>query len=35
MIFNTPPLTITEPQLQEGLDALDHALDQINSYYVG
>ena len=35
MIFNTPPLTITEPQLQEGLDALDHALDQIDSYYVG
>ena len=35
MIFNTPPLTITESQLQEGLDALDHALDQIDSYYVG
>jgi taurine--2-oxoglutarate transaminase len=35
MIFSTPPLTITEPQLQEGLDALDKALDQIDSYYVG
>ena len=35
MIFNTPPLTITEPQLQEGLDALDQALDGIDSYYVG
>lgn len=35
MIFNTPPLVITEPQLQEGLDALDRALDKIDGYYEG
>jgi taurine--2-oxoglutarate transaminase len=35
MVFNTPPLTITESQLQEGLDALDRALDVIDSYYEG
>ena len=27
MIFSTPPLIITEEQLQEGLDALDKALE--------
>jgi taurine--2-oxoglutarate transaminase len=35
MIFNTPPLTITEPQLQEGLTALDHALELMDPYYEG
>jgi len=35
MIFNTPPLVVTESQLQEGLDALDHALDKIDGYYEG
>ncbi|MCC6614337.1 MAG: aminotransferase class III-fold pyridoxal phosphate-dependent enzyme [Anaerolineae bacterium] len=35
MIFSTPPLIITEEQLQEGLDILDTALDAIDSYYEG
>ncbi len=35
MVFNTPPLVITEAQLQEGLDALDRALDKIDGYYEG
>ncbi len=35
MIFSTPPLVITEEQLQEGLNALDHALELIDPYYEG
>lgn len=35
MIFSTPPLTITESQLQEGLDALDLALELVDPYYEG
>ncbi len=35
MIFSTPPLTITEDQLQQGLTALDHALELVDPYYVG
>jgi taurine---2-oxoglutarate transaminase len=35
MIFSTPPLTITEAQLQDGLTALDHALELVDPYYEG
>jgi taurine---2-oxoglutarate transaminase len=35
MIFNCPPLVITEEQLKEGLDIIDHALSQIDQYYEG
>ncbi|HVU13123.1 MAG TPA: aminotransferase class III-fold pyridoxal phosphate-dependent enzyme [Phototrophicaceae bacterium] len=35
MIFNTPPLVITEDQLQDGLSALDRALDLVDPYYEG
>lgn len=35
MVFNCPPLTITEAQLQEGLQIVDHALDKIDKYYEG
>ncbi|MCA0455139.1 MAG: aminotransferase class III-fold pyridoxal phosphate-dependent enzyme [Chloroflexi bacterium] len=35
MIFNCPPLTITEAQLKEGLDIIDHALTKIDGYYEG
>jgi taurine--2-oxoglutarate transaminase len=35
MIFSTPPLTINDEQLQEGLDALDQALTLIDGYYEG
>jgi taurine--2-oxoglutarate transaminase len=35
MIFNAPPLNITEAQLQEGLDIIDHALSKIDGYYEG
>ncbi|NWF69402.1 MAG: aminotransferase class III-fold pyridoxal phosphate-dependent enzyme [Chloroflexi bacterium] len=35
MIFNTPPLVITEAQLQEGLQILDAALDKLDAYYEG
>ncbi len=34
-VFNTPPLTITESELQEGLAMLDQALDIADQYYVG
>jgi taurine--2-oxoglutarate transaminase len=34
-IFNTPPLTITEEQIQEGLAILDKALDAADSFYEG
>jgi taurine--2-oxoglutarate transaminase len=34
-IFNTPPLIINEAQIQEGLDILDQALDEIDPYYEG
>jgi taurine--2-oxoglutarate transaminase len=33
MIFCTPPLTINDEQLQDGLDALDQALTLIDGYY--
>ena len=35
MIFNCPPLTITEAQLQEGIDIVDHALTKIDKFYEG
>jgi taurine---2-oxoglutarate transaminase len=35
MIFNCPPLTITEPQLQEALQIVDHTLSKLDSYYEG
>ena len=35
MIFNTPPLVITEQHLQDGLDGLDKALNLIDPYYEG
>ncbi|MEP6988086.1 MAG: aminotransferase class III-fold pyridoxal phosphate-dependent enzyme [Chloroflexota bacterium] len=35
MIFNCPPLTVTEAQLKEGLDIIDHALTKIDGYYEG
>lgn len=35
MIFSTPPLTINDEQLQDGLDGLDQALTLIDSYYEG
>ncbi len=33
MIFNCPPLIITEAQIQEGLQILDMALDKLDAYY--
>ncbi len=35
MIFNTPPLTVSEAQLQDGLAGLDQALTLIDGYYEG
>ncbi len=35
MIFNTPPLIITDEQLQEGLSAVDQALELVDPYYEG
>lgn len=35
MVFNCPPLTITEAQLQEALQIVDHALSKIDGYYEG
>ena len=35
IIFNTPPLVITDEQLQEGLEIIDHALTAIDGYYEG
>jgi taurine--2-oxoglutarate transaminase len=35
MVFNCPPLTITEAELQEGLDIVDHALSKVDQYYEG
>lgn len=35
MIFNCPPLIITDAQLQEGLQILDAALDTLDKYYEG
>jgi taurine---2-oxoglutarate transaminase len=35
MIFNCPPLVITEAQLKEGLEIVDHALSKIDHYYEG
>jgi taurine--2-oxoglutarate transaminase len=34
-IFNSPPLTVTESQIQEGLDMVDKALDEADPYYEG
>jgi taurine--2-oxoglutarate transaminase len=33
MIFNTPPLIVTEEQLAEGLAILDRVLDGLDAYY--
>ncbi|MCL4251988.1 MAG: aminotransferase class III-fold pyridoxal phosphate-dependent enzyme [Anaerolineae bacterium] len=35
MIFSTPPLIITEEQLQEGLDILDSVLTAMDQHYEG
>ncbi|MBC8172155.1 MAG: aminotransferase class III-fold pyridoxal phosphate-dependent enzyme [Anaerolineae bacterium] len=35
MIFNTPPLIITEAQIQEGLQIVDGALDLLDKHYEG
>jgi taurine--2-oxoglutarate transaminase len=35
MIFSTPPLTINDEQLQDGLNGLDQALTLIDRYYEG
>jgi taurine--2-oxoglutarate transaminase len=35
MIFNTPPLIVTEEQLQEGLSILDDVLTLLDPYYEG
>ncbi|MEZ4669793.1 MAG: aminotransferase class III-fold pyridoxal phosphate-dependent enzyme [Anaerolineae bacterium] len=35
MVFNCPPLTITEAQIKEGLDIIDNALTKIDKYYEG
>jgi taurine---2-oxoglutarate transaminase len=35
LIFNCPPLTITEAQLDEGLAILDMALSKIDHFYTG
>ncbi len=34
-IFNTPPLTINAAQVQEGLEIIDKALDEVDPYYEG
>jgi taurine--2-oxoglutarate transaminase len=33
MIFNCPPLCVTEAQLKEGLEIVDHALSKVDKYY--
>jgi taurine--2-oxoglutarate transaminase len=35
MVFNCPPLTITEAQIHEALEIVDHALTKIDGYYEG
>jgi taurine--2-oxoglutarate transaminase len=35
MIFNTPPLVVTEEQIEEGLAILDGVLDMLDPYYEG
>jgi taurine--2-oxoglutarate transaminase len=35
MVFNTPPLIITEQQISEGLQILDHVLTDLDQYYEG
>lgn len=35
LIFNTPPLIITEEQIKEGLQILDHTLSILDQYYEG
>jgi len=35
MIFNTPPLIVTEAQIEEGLQILDGALTILDEYYEG
>ena len=34
-VFNTPPLTITPEQIQEGIDILDGVLTMLDEYYEG
>lgn len=35
LIFNTPPLIITEAQIEEGLQILDHTLSILDQHYEG
>lgn len=35
MIFNTPPLIVTEEQIQEGLEILDDVLGELDKHYEG
>ncbi|MBZ0278839.1 MAG: aminotransferase class III-fold pyridoxal phosphate-dependent enzyme [Anaerolineae bacterium] len=35
MVFNCPPLVVTEEQIKEGLDIVDAALSKIDKYYEG
>lgn len=35
MVFSTPPLIITEQQISEGLQILDHVLTDLDQYYEG
>jgi taurine---2-oxoglutarate transaminase len=35
MIFNTPPLIVTETQLQDGLSILDEVLTDLDAFYEG
>jgi len=35
MIFNTPPLIVTEAQIQEGLEILDGVLTTLDEAYEG
>lgn len=35
MVFSTPPLIITEQQINEGLQILDHVLTDLDQYYEG
>ncbi|MDX1993735.1 MAG: aminotransferase class III-fold pyridoxal phosphate-dependent enzyme [bacterium] len=35
MIFNTPPLIISEEQIHEGLEILDKALTKLDAHYTG
>jgi taurine--2-oxoglutarate transaminase len=35
MVFNCPPLVITEAQIKEGLDIVDSALSKVDKFYEG